>query len=188
MKKSTIFILVLVMSFVFVFGEESGEKKLFVEVQTNLLLPSDSGYKDVYGSSVFYPGFEAGFKIINDYYIFVGYGILKTTGNTPVLEEEAKSTQQIFSLGLGYEGDFSKKFGYRVEVGGVSFSYKEEVFGEKVTGSKFGFLLKAGIVYFIGENLYISSFLSYETASDNIDGEDIKLGGFGALLGFGVKF
>jgi len=188
MKKALTLLIVLSLLFLFVNGEESGAKKLFVEANGNFLFPSDSVYKDVYGSSVFYPGFEAGYKIVNNIYIFAGFEMLSVDGTTPVLEESAKSTQNIFSVGVGYAGDLSDKFGYRVELGGSSFSYKEEAFGEEVTGSKFGFLLKGGLSYDLSDSFYAAFFLGYSAASDNVDGTDIKLGGFKTSLGVGVKF
>lgn len=183
MKKVLTLTLVFALSFMFV----NGENKVFIEANGNFLFPSDSGYKDVYGSSLFYPGFEAGFKIVNNIYIFAGFELLSAEGITPVLEEDAKSTQTILSAGVGYEGDLSDKLGYRVELGGSSFSYKEEAFDEEVTGSKIGFLLKTGLTYDLSDSFYLGIFLGYNSASDSVNGVDIKLGGFKASIGAGVR-
>lgn len=188
MKKIITLIFITYLSFMFVNGEDLGNKKFFIEVNGNFLFPGDSGYKDVYGSSLFYPGFEAGFKVVKDIYIFAGYGMIKDTGTTPVLGEEAKSSQNMISFGVGYSGEFSDKFGYRIGIGGVSFSYKEEALGEEVSGSKIGFLLKGGVFYNLGETFFISTSLGYSFASDTVNGVDIKLGGLQVLIGLGARF
>lgn len=184
MKKILIFTLVFTISFMFV----DGQNKIFIEATGNFLFPSDSGYKDVYGSSLFYPGFEAGFKIVNNIYVFTGLEMLSAKGETPVLKVEAKSTQTIISAGAGLIGKMSGKMDYRVELGASSFSYKEEAFDEEVTGSKIGFLLKCGLTYDLFDRFYLGVFLGYNSASDSVDGVDIKLGGFKTSIGAGVKF
>ena len=103
-----------------------------------------------------YPGIKAGFKVLEKIYIFLGYDFLSKKGKTPVLFEDSESTQNIFSAGAGYEGRLSNKFNYRLEAGGVSFSYREEAFGESASGSKIGIALNGGFVYKLGKKLFLS--------------------------------
>ncbi len=166
-------------------GADGG--KFFFSAKANLLFPSDSNYKDIYGSSVIFPGFEIGFKVIKDFYLLAGYEGFSKDGSTPVLDETAKSTQKVLLFGLGYWGELSDKMGYRIEIGGASFSYKEEAFGETVDGSKFGFFLDSGITHNLGKKFFVSLLLGYCSPSDEVNGVDIRLGGFKTSLGFGIK-
>ncbi len=154
----------------------------------NLLSPADGDYKDIYGSTVIYPGIEIGFMAFNKIYLLAGYEKISNDGKTPILDEIANSTQNITYFGFGYRSSFSDKFGYLAELGGISFSYKEEAMGEVVEGSRIGFFLNGGINYDLDERFFISFLLGYSSASDNIEGIDIKFGGMKTTIGIGVRF
>lgn len=190
MKKIMItFLMLMVLISQFMAGSEQNEKnKFFFSIKGNFLSPSDNSYKDIYSSFVVYPGINAGFKVLKKIYIFFGYDYLKKKGKTPVLLEDAESTQNIFSLGAVYEGRLSNKFSYRVEAGGVSFSYKEEALGESASGSKIGIILNGGFVYNFGKKLFLSFLTGFTSASDKLEGINIKLGGFGSSIGIGLRF
>jgi hypothetical protein len=187
MKKILTIVLVILFSFTFAIGNGTGDKKFFLSIKGNIISPSDSAYKDIYGSNVIYPGAEIGFKVFKDIYLLAGYEKFSKEGNTLVLDEIAKSTQNITFFGIGYWGSFSENFGYRAELGGISFSYKEEALEEVVKGSKMGFFINGGFVYNFGERFFTSLLLGYSSASDNIEGVDIKLGGFKSSIGVGIK-
>ena len=188
MKRIFILIIAVVFCVSFLVADTDGDKKFFLSVNGNLLSPADDGYKDVYGSSLIFPGFEGGFKLSKSLYIKAGMHFLSKEGKTPVLDETAKSTQSIISLGAGYWGSFSDTFGYRAEAGISSFSFKEEAFGEVVDGSKVGFFLNGGLTYKVGDSFFVSFLLGYYSASADVSGVDIKLGGFNTALGFGIVF
>lgn len=184
MKNTLIFILIV--SFTLSLAGADGGK-IFLTVEGNFLSPADGNYKDIYGSSVIYPGFKIGYKIIKDFYLMAGYEGFSKNGNTPVLDETAKSTQSIISFGIGYWGKLSENAGYRIELGGASFSYKEEAFGETADGSAVGFFLNGGVTQHLGKKFFFSLLLGYSTGSDDVNGVDIKPGGFRASLGIGIK-
>jgi len=158
----------------------------------NYLSPSDSNFKDTYGSGVFFPELKLNYKVFNNISLWAGFGLLSKTGETPGLGEEAKSSQNIISFGVGYSGDFNPKFGYKVEVGAAYFSYKEEAMETEISDSAFGFRGDFGIVYNITATFFAEITAGYMSASDTLTvlGEDvdIDLGGFKAGIGVGIKF
>lgn len=165
----------------------SGEK-FMVSVAGNYLTPSDSGYKDVYGSSVLLPEIKAGYKLYKGFFIWAGYGFFSKKGTTTELEQEAKSTQHFLSFGIGYDGKISKRFGYKAELGLLNASYKEEAFGEKVTDNSIGFGIETGILYRIWSGIFIKISAGYLSASDTVEDVKIKLGGFKAGIGLEARF
>ncbi len=167
---------------------EAKTKKFMVQLNGTLLMPADSGYKDVYGSSVFVPGFQAGYLAGKNILIWIGYDYISGSGTTLALEEEAQSTQHFISLGAGYWGEFSDKLGYRVQAGVLYVSYKEEAMGEEVSGSAIGVVLEGGLVVKFGGGFFGTLFLGYDYASDDVEGVSIKLGGFKTGLGLGICF
>lgn len=158
----------------------------------NYLSPSDDDYKDIYGSSVFFPELKLGYKIFNNFYLWAGYGMFSATGETPELKEETKSNQNFLSFGAGYNGDFTKKLGYIVELGAVSISYKEEAMELEISKKAFGFRADVGLVYNISSTFFAVVSAGYMSASDTItvEGEDVKvkLGGVKGGIGVGIKF
>ena len=164
------------------------EEKFMVSASGNYLNPSDSGYKDVYGSSLFYPEFEAGYKLHKGFFIWAGYGFFSKKGTTTVLGQEAKSTQNFLSFGIGYNGNFSEKVEYKAKLGMFNADYKEEAMGEEVTGSSIGYLVDAGILYRVWSNLFVKMTTGYFNAAEKVEGLEIKLGGFKAGIGVETRF
>jgi hypothetical protein len=169
-------------------GYAFSEGKFALSVAGNYLVPSDSGYKDVYGESVFYPELKVGFDLYKGIYIFAGYGFFTKKGRTVEFAHDAESTQNYLSFGLGYDGTISERFGYKAELGLLYASYKEESMGEKVTGSSLGFCVEAGILYRIHSVLFGKISIGYLRASDSIEDVAIELGGFKAGIGLEIRF
>lgn len=164
----------------FCFGGQADKgSKCMAQVNGRFLFPSDGNYKDVYGSSVFYFGVRAGYRMAGNIYLWLGYDYVKKTGTTRVLEEEARSTQHFIGLGAGYRGDFSEKFGYRLQAVILFISYKEEALGETVSDSALGFDLEWNLVYYLIKRIYGLLALGYAYGSDDVDGVGIELGGAG---------
>ena len=154
----------------------------------NYLAPADSGYKDIYGKSMFYPEFNAGYSFSSNFYIWVGYGFLNRTGETPVLKLEAKSSQSFLSLGLGYGGSFSDALGWFAELGLVNASYKETAMNVTESGSVLGFRADTGLTYAVSGPLFACLELGYISTSNKVNSVTIKPGGLKLGLGLGAKF
>lgn len=154
----------------------------------NILGPADKDFKDIYGNTVFFPEMQVSLKVFNGVCVWAGYGLLSATGTTPILEEEAKSTQNILSFGAGYLGDFSKKWSYKILAGAAYFTYKEEALGLVVEDNAFGFRVDLGLLHNFTNTFFAELSLGYMAASDTVMGQDIKLGGTKAGFGIGIRF
>ena len=186
MKKWLTWITVLVMMLTLTVNIR-GQQKFMVTVSGSMLFPADGGYKDVYGSSVFYPELKLAYKALNDFYVWAGYGLVSASGETVELKMAAKSSQHFISLGAGYNGSISPKLEYLVDLGAFYVGYKEEALAEEVDDSAVGFRADGSLIYRLGKNFFAGLTLGYLTASDNIMGIAVKLGGFQGGLVLGVK-
>jgi hypothetical protein len=189
MRKILILLVFVMILSVSGFGQEAEKPaKFFGQLSGSFLFPADGNYKDVYGSSVFYPGIKFGYSLTKSIYLWLGYDYVSKSGTTPELEEEAQSTQHYIGLGAGYQGDFSEKFGYRVQAGVLYISYKEKALGDTVTDSAIGFELEGNLVYYFSERFYGLFVLGYAYGSDDVEDVSIKLGGLKTGIGLGIRF
>lgn len=185
MKNNKI-IISLVLSMVlsgFVYGEG------YLSLSANALFSSDSGYKDVYGSTIIYPEIEAGYKTYKDMFIFGGFGFFSKEGKTTgELQINTKSTQNILSFGVGYDFNLNEKIDILIRAGIARIGYKEEAMEQEVKGNKIGILLGSDLVYKFGKRFFTKATIGYMSAKDTIEGVDIKLGGFKVGIGVGLRF
>ncbi len=182
-NKIIISILLSIVLSVFVYAEG------YISLNGNALFPSDSAYKDVYGSTIIYPEIEAGYKIYKDLFVFGGFGFFskegKTTGD---LQIDTKSKQNILSFGVGYDFDLSEQIDILIRAGIARIGYKEEAMEQEVKGNKTGILLGSDLVYKFGERFFTKATIGYMSAKDTIEEVDIKLGGFKVGIGIGLRF
>ena len=183
MKRITIIFLITFLTSVSVFSKES----VWVSVTGNYLMSSDSGFKDIYGNGHIYPEIKAGIKIFKSFYFWAGYGFLSASGQTlEYMEEEASTTQQFLSAGVGYK--IPGKLGIKVETGLFNVHWKEEAMDEENSGSAIGFRFDSSILFGIGKSFFFEITAGYLHASDSVDDISIKLGGFKGGIGIGIKF
>jgi len=184
MKKTFSLLFILI----FISGALQAAQNFSAAIYGSILFPGDSGYKDVYGKSGFCPEIKVGYALSESLYLWAGYGFLYKKGETPVLKEEAKSRQHFLSLGAGYRGKLTAQLGYEADLGLMIVPYKEEAMGTSASGTAFGFRVDAGLTYVLTGPFFAAAKAGYLFASDKIEGETIKPGGFIAGLGLGVKF
>jgi len=178
----------LLVMLIFISGALQAGQKFSASITGNILFPGDSGYRDVYGKSGFLPELKVGYSLSENIYLWAGYGYLGKKGETPVLKLEAKSTQHFLSLGAGYGGKLTAQLGYEAELGLMIVAYKEEAMETSASGTAFGFRVDAGLTYALAGPVFAAAEVGYLFASDKIEGETIKPGGFKAGLGLGAKF
>jgi len=184
MKKT----LILLFALMVLAGWAQAAGSFHVRLTGNVLLPGDSGYKDIYGKSVFYPELKAGYAFSSDIYIWAGYGFVNEKGETPVLKLPAESSQKFLSFGLGYRGAFSDALGWFAELGLTNASYKETAMDVTESGSVLGFRADAGLTYTVASPLFLSLELGYISTSKKVNSVTIKPGGLKLGLGLGLKF
>jgi len=164
------------------------DKKIMLTLGGNLLVSSDSGFKDIYGSGNFYPEIKVAYKVYKDFYLWTGYGFLSNTGTIAVIEEEAKSRQDFLSIGAGYYGKVINGLDYKAEAGLCYVNYKEEAMELEQSGSAIGFRIDGALLYPVYRNIFAGATLGYMHGSDKIDDISIKLGGFKAGIALIFRF
>lgn len=154
------------------------------------LMPADSNYKDLYGSTIIAPKFKLSFQVAKFLHIFAGYSFTSKSGKIEILDLsiDAKSKQGFLTFGLGYDGKLSDKLGWYLEAGGASVSVKEEAMEETVSESLFGFMAEGGVIFKLGKMFRAQLHLGYISASKEINGQTVKPGGLSLGAGFGICF
>jgi len=161
--------------------------RFFVKGNFDYLSPSDRDYKDVYGSGTLFPQVKAGFRMARNFYIWAGYGSISAEGTIPELESSAKASQTFLFFGLKYTRNFSKKMGYKIEAAMASIKYKEEALEMELKESAQGFSVETGLVFNLGKRFFSELSIGGLFATDVLPEKKVKLGGFKAGLGLGVK-
>jgi len=164
----------------------AADGKFQVSLTGYYLVPADANYKNIYGNDVLSPELQVGYRFSENWYGFAGYGFFSKSGETPILKEPTKSRQSFISLGAGYMGKFSEKFGYFTQAGACMFHYQEEALGETIKDSTVGFRLGGGIRYHLTQKLFLQGTLGYLYGSDTVNETKIKLGGLQAGIGIGL--
>ena len=167
-------------------GRLAAADHAFVSVGMGYLQPADSGYKEIYGSQVFYPDVRAGVRLVRGLYVVGGFATFTKNGETPDLHLAAKSTQSFFTAGLAYLATVSGQLKFKAEAGAAEVRYKEEAMGLAVSGSKLGFEAGMGLLV-MGRMAFAGADLGYLSATDTVEGVRIKLGGARASLYIGVR-
>jgi hypothetical protein len=160
---------------------------LFLSVNFNYLSAADENYKKIYQSGSFFPSFKAGFRLDKNIYIWAGFGSMSSNGTIPEMNVDAKAKKQFFSLGLRYSKLLPKKLGYKLEAGVVSAKYSEEALGLLVEESTKGISLEGGLLYSLSSKFFLEFSVGYLSVADDVERENVKLGGFIGGLGAGVR-
>jgi len=161
--------------------------RFLVSFTGNYMTSSDSVYKNVYGSSEFYPEFKAGVRIFNNFYVWGGFGFLSANGHTyPDLNLDAEAGKNYLSAGVMYQG--KGKTTYRIDVGLLYVDWEETALNQSNNGSSMGFRCGVAFIYNWSPTLFTEISSAYLIASDKIGDIDLKLGGFVAGAGIGLRF
>lgn len=160
--------------------------RVLVAAGLSYMLPADAGYKEIYGSRVFYPEAWAGVRVFRGFHLLAGYGWFTKNGTTPELGLEARSTQRLLWAGLGYVGSAARTVLFKFEAGPATIGYKEESMDVAVSGSRLGFRAGFGLI-FLGQTVFTGLDLGYIGASDTVEDVKIKLGGFKATVSIGAR-
>jgi hypothetical protein len=176
----------LIMILLFCASAAFSGDRLLVSAGVGYLQAADSGYREIYGQSLFYPEARMGVRLVLGLYLMGGFGMLTKKGETPDLHLPAKSTQRFFSGGLAYIVPVSGAVRFKVEAGVADISYKEEAMDLTVKRSKIGYEAELGLLI-MGDVAFTGINLGYLSAADTIDGVKIRLGGARASLCVGFR-
>jgi len=159
-----------------------------VTLVANVLFPADSAYQETYQKMVFLPELKAAYSISGNLFVWAGYGRVSASGETPQLKEPAESSQGFLAAGAGYRHPLSGGWSLWGELGVASISYDEEALGKSISGSTLGFVVNAGVRRDLGERFFLIAQLGYVYGKKTIEDVAVKMGGFKAGIGAGVRF
>jgi hypothetical protein len=163
-------------------------KGISLALSASYFAPADGGFKEIYGSGGVLPGLRLEVGVVRCLSLYASYGYFSKKGTTPVLAEEAKSTQHHAALGASWNRGISTNLGLGLWGGLLYVSYKEEALGMQASGSAVGFEAGGHLRVSLGKKLFASPFISYGLARDTVEEVDLKLGGLRAGVGLGIFF
>jgi hypothetical protein len=171
-----------------------GGDKFFVSAGAAAVFPSDSRYKDVYGSVQFSPELKAGYSFFESFYLWLGYSFFSASYTVPVLLDEANVSQHFLALGVGWETRRGRRLQSDFFAALTLAGFKEQAMGETVKDTVAGFELGTGLRYFLKKGVFIGAALAYSEASTSMAETEISLGGRRLLGGLrlianlGIRF
>jgi hypothetical protein len=186
MKKTAIVIILL--SFCSLLPAAGG--KFFVSAGAALLMPGDSNFADLYGKAQWSPEIRLGYNMYRNFYFWIGGSFVSASGTLPVLGDEIKASQTFVSLGAGWETKRLGRLQADLSAALLMAGSREKAMGTTVSKWAPGLDARAGLRYFLRENVFLGMSFGYAGAWTSVhtaSGEkDIILGGLrlGAALGF----
>jgi hypothetical protein len=187
MKKNVILLVAALLTVVMPARLMAGDR-FQVSLAANALLPADPAFRATYGDVVFFPELKAAYSLPGNFCLWAGYGRVSASGETPVLKEPAESSQGYLAAGAGYRHTLSAGWSLCGELGLVGISYREEALDQTVSGSTLGLVVNAGARRDLGERFFLLAQLGYVYGKKTIEGTAVKMGGFKAGIGAGVRF
>jgi hypothetical protein len=183
MKKTVIIIALLLLTLPVL-----AANSLRLTATADFLSVQDSGFKSLYGSSAVMPELAISLKVVKDFRLRLAGSTFKKTGTVEgPFEDTCESTQTFVYLAPEWEHKLNKRLALAIHAGGMYVSYKETAFDESVSDNAIGFDAGAGLYVGFGSRLLGCLTIGYCQASDTVNDVDIKLGGFKAGIGLGIR-
>jgi opacity protein-like surface antigen len=182
--KNTLLLILAVMSLTITIQA----KNMSAQLTVSYLGHADSGFREIYGSGGIQPGLRFEAVVWKDFSLYAAYGYFSKKGTTPVLEEEAKTTQHFISVGPVWQRQLSEKLSWNIYAGLLVVVFREEALGETIKDNAVGLEVGGGIRYRLSAKLFLSPSVSYLLANDTVESTEVKLGGVKAGVGLGIRF
>jgi hypothetical protein len=187
MKKTIVLLMAALMTVVVPASLTAGDR-FQVSLNANTLFPADSTYRETYHKMVFLPELKAAFAISENLCVWASYGRVSVAGKTPILKEQAESSQGFLAAGAGYCHLLSEGWSLFGELGLASIAYHEEALGKTISGSILGVAVNAGVRRNLGARFYLLAQVGYIYGKKTIEDVPVKLGGAKAGIGAGIHF
>jgi hypothetical protein len=160
--------------------------QFFLALNAGYYYSADQGFKDVYGEKYFEPEAKLGINIIDGFYIWGGFGLIRAKGFTqPELHYAAELWQYFISGGVGLRLKPFKWLNFRLEGGAYFPQFKETVadMQAEATVKARGYRADASLMLIITHNLALEVSAGYMDAHTTINDIPVKLGGYRAGVG-----
>ena len=166
--------------------------KLFASLGAAVLLPGDSRFADIYGTAQFGPELRVGFNMYKNFYFWLGGCYFPAKGTIPVLEDEARATQSLLSLGAGWETRRTRRLQADLFAALLLAGFREKAMGTTASKMAAGFEVGTGLRYFLQKKLFLGMAVGYAGAWTSVRSggaeKDIILGGVRVSGRLGIRF
>ncbi|MCK4765250.1 MAG: hypothetical protein KAW12_23825 [Candidatus Aminicenantes bacterium] len=203
--------ILILMLIIFTFSVLATGKSLMITVHGNYFVAADDDFAQEYGGKKYFPEGKIALKLSGNFYLWGSYGFF-STGNTwdkwshkniENADIAASDTvdKTIISGGLGYYMGYIERneLAIKIEIGACKIANDREtadtginsgsvISHEENTVSGFGARGNFGVTYGIFNNIFAEISFGYLLALDKVDDQTIRLGGFRASLGLGLRF
>lgn len=186
-------------------------KRVIISIRGNYLSGTDSSYKNLYEGKKYFPEGKIAFSFTGNLYVWANYGLLPASAEwsdwsnkeviDPDLNVKTKSTKHFMSGGIGFRLGYLNpgEISIKLEAGMCKIRHREITKEYKIgsdkgtergnrTTSGIGFHVELGVTYGLIKNIFAEISAGYLYATDKINEESVKLGGFKLGLGIGITF
>lgn len=158
----------------------------YFEVKASFFIPSETAFKDIYGSGLSYGG-EIGFTLMPGVTLWAGGEYYTADGQLTFSEESTKI--QITPLWAGLKLSLPEvKISPYVGVGVGYFLYNESNPIGTVKDGEIGFIGQAGVMLRVLTSVFVDFQGSYSICKVKPEDVEADLGGLRATVGIGVEF
>ena len=160
-----------------------------VRVGRSWMQPRDGNFKAIYGDRFNFMDVKLFIRVTDRLSAWYRVGSIAGEADIPLLGQSAKSRQRFSSFGIGYTVEISKRFHLNMDIGLISVKFREEAMTEFREDSASGYRLEGGLSFHFNKWLFTDVSVGYISAdADWTDDVELKLGGLGAGVGFGITF
>ena len=158
----------------------------YFEVKASFFIPSETAFKDIYGSGLSYGG-EVGFTLMPGVALWAGGEYYTADGQLTFSEESTEI--QITPLWAGLKLSLpDETISPYVGVGIGYFLFKESNPIGTVKDGKIGFIGQAGVMFRVLSSLFVDFQGSYSICKVKPEDVEADLGGLRATVGIGFEF
>jgi opacity protein-like surface antigen len=159
---------------------------LTIEARGSYFIPTDQIFGEIYGNGMIWGG-ELTFGISDRISLWAGGDYFSKVGKLVFTEEETKVRIAPLTAGAKYFLPLGRFMPY-VGSGLGYFQYKETNSIGSVEKGAIGFIVRAGLVFKLGDPFFLDVQGMWSTCSVRPLDVQANLGGFSAGVGFGLEF
>jgi len=158
----------------------------YFEIKASFFIPSETAFKDIYGSGLSYGG-EIGFTLIPGVALWAGGEYYAADGELTFSEEPTEIQIIPFWAGLKLSLPEAKIAPY-VGLGVGYFLYKESNAIGTIDDGKIGLIGQAGVMFKVLTSMFVDIQGNYSICKVKPEDVEADLGGLRATVGIGFEF
>ncbi|HSQ36156.1 MAG TPA: hypothetical protein VLQ89_09215 [Candidatus Binatia bacterium] len=155
----------------------AGADKFFVSAGAALALPSDSRYRDFYGTVQFSPELTVGYRFFKSFYAWLGYHFFSASYAVPDLLDKTSGMQHSLALGAGWETRRGRRLQSDFFAAMILAGVREKGLGAAIADSALGFEFGTSLRYFFTAKVFLALAVSYSQANISLQATESGLAG-----------